>query len=147
MVNEILPVTAVAGADVATDADAAVRTDNDKSYVLTLHSACQNWTVHQYRTDYLTSLDARRFSAMFSDGRKKVMFNRRGIRRDTDVGTWERRENTNNSWRPGCISPIGPFGMPLVRRDRKLDYLRNLRKVLARSGNFVRMSDFELMCF
>lgn len=80
MVDEIQPVTAGARASVA--ADAVVCNDNDEGAELTLYSGCQGWTVAQYKADYSTSLDGRRFSAMFSDGRNKAMFYRRNTRRD-----------------------------------------------------------------
>lgn len=75
MGDEIQPVTAGSGADVKTNAE--VGNGNDNNDELTLRSECRNWTGAQYKADYPTVLDARRFSAMFSDDRIKAMFDRR----------------------------------------------------------------------
>lgn len=136
--------TAGAGANVATDA--VFCNDNEESAELNLHLGCRGWTLAQYKTDYLTSLDARRFNAMFSDGRNKEMFERRDTRRYTNMGTWERRWNAMKSCCLGYISPIGPFDMPFVRHEHELDYLRNLQQLMARVGDFERMSDIKLIC-
>lgn len=51
------------------------------------------------------------------------------------------------SWCPGYICPLGPFDMPFVREDHELGYLRNLRQLTARVGEFRRMSDIDLIFF
>lgn len=50
-------------------------------------------------------------------------------------------------WCPGYTSPIGTFDMQFVRHDHELNYLRNLRKLMAQVADFQRMSDFNLICF
>lgn len=35
--------------------------------------------------------DVKRFEAMFSDGQNKSLYDRKGVRRDTDMGGWNRR--------------------------------------------------------
>lgn len=145
MGHEIPTVTAGSGAGFVTNAK--VRNESDDGGELTLHPGCQNWTVAQYKVDNPTSFDARRFYAIFYAGRRKAMFDQWGTRRDTDMGAWERCCNVIKSWCPGYIITISPFGMPFVRHDHKLDYLRNLRQAIARVCYFQRMSDFALITF
>lgn len=45
-----------------------------------------SWSVAEYKTRYVDSLDARPFGAMFLDGAHSFMFDRRNVRRDTAVG-------------------------------------------------------------
>lgn len=84
-----------AGTDVARDA--VVYYYNNQDAELLLHLGCQCWKVSLYRADYSNSLDARRFEAMFSDGRNKAIIDRRGNQLDTDIDEWYRRWNAMNS--------------------------------------------------
>lgn len=84
MADEIRPV------GTADTSSAASRDGDDGVGDLKPHSGCPSWTVVQYKSHYLGSLDARRFSATISDGRNRTMFGWRGTRPDTDLGAWER---------------------------------------------------------
>lgn len=75
MVDEIQLVIVGDLSDVVTDA--TVKNDSEKVAELVINSGYQNWTVALNKADYLTSLSARHYSAMFSDGRNKKKFNRR----------------------------------------------------------------------
>lgn len=48
-----------------------------------------NWSSTGYCARYGRLLDARWFAGMITDGQSKTMFGRRGIRHDTNIGTWE----------------------------------------------------------
>lgn len=50
------------------------------------HKTVPHWNGVDYRRSFPNLLDARRFSAMVSHGRNSTMFNRLGVRRDTDIG-------------------------------------------------------------
>lgn len=49
-------------------------------------------------------------------------------------------------WCHSHISSVRPFDMPFVRHDHVLNYLRNMRQLIARVDGFRRMSDFESIC-
>lgn len=87
----------------------------------------QSLTVGQIKTDYLASLDARRISAMFTDGRNRTMFDRNGARSDIDIGAWWRRWTLLTSRCSEYFSLIGLFDMPFVRHANEEEYFRNLR--------------------
>lgn len=72
MTDEIQPLDEGTGSGVATET--LRRTGDDESAEPDLHPFGQDWTGAPYKADYPTSLDARRFSAMFSDRRNKAMF-------------------------------------------------------------------------
>lgn len=46
--------------------------------------------VPDYRWLYLNALDERRFGAMFSDRQNSTKSDRMEVRRDTDIGAWNR---------------------------------------------------------
>lgn len=50
-----------------------------------------SWLVAEYTTRYADTSDARRSCAMFSDGADLFLFDRRNVRRDTDIGARSRR--------------------------------------------------------
>lgn len=51
-----------------------------------VHETVSHWDVAEYKRLYPSTLDARRFGALFGDERNLMMFDRMGIRRDTDIG-------------------------------------------------------------
>lgn len=57
MADEIQLVTVGSGTVVATDT--AIHNGEDEGGKHNLLSGCQDWTVDQYKVDYLTSLEAR----------------------------------------------------------------------------------------
>lgn len=81
-----------------------------------LGSEAVDWTVADYRSNHADFLDVHWFKAMFRDGCNAFIYNRRGLKRDTDIAGWNRRWNLMHSCCPGCIDPIGFLDMPLVRR-------------------------------
>lgn len=71
--DEIQPV-------VAADVWKAANQKGDYEVVeLELHEMYTNWAVAQYKEGYSDSLDSWSFSAMYSDGRNRMMFDRRGV--------------------------------------------------------------------
>lgn len=51
---------------------------------------------------------------MFSDGRNAIMYDRRGFKRDTDIGGWNRRCNVMQSCSSGHLHHIGFLDLSLV---------------------------------
>lgn len=45
----------------------------------------RSWSVVEYKTRYVDTIDARRFGAMFLDGANSFVFDCRNSRRDTDI--------------------------------------------------------------
>lgn len=120
--------------------------DGDEGGKFVFHTAGQHWTVARYKADYQASLEARHFSAMFSDGHKETMLERRGFRRDVEMDAWERRWNALKLWCPEYISPVGPFDTPFEHHGHELENLRTSRQLISRVADFRRMS-FEFVCF
>lgn len=50
-----------------------------------------NWGFADYFPQYSRLLDVRRLVSVFLTCQSKTMIDRRGMRRDTDVGAWDRR--------------------------------------------------------
>lgn len=88
------------------------------------------------------SLDATRFSAMFSDGFNMAMFDRRGTERDIDLGARKRSWIEIKSKDPEHICRVSSFDMPFVHHKHGLDYLRDSNRVIALVSDFQGMSDF-----
>lgn len=63
-----------------------------------LQSEAMDWSAADYKSRYAGCFDARRFSAMFSDGRNAIMYDRRGVKRDTDIGGCNRRWQVSQSY-------------------------------------------------
>lgn len=93
-----------------------------------------NWSVAEYREWHGRSLDSRLFQGMFSNGRNATMINRRGMRHDTDIGTWDRRWAMLCTWCPGIISPVGPFDLRFVRHKDDILYLREAYTTVTEAG-------------
>lgn len=108
-----------------------------------LYSGCPGWAVAQYKTRYLDSLAAWRFSAVFPDGRNRTMFYHHVVLRGTGMGPWKRRWTVLRLWRHGYFSPISLFEMPFVRHACKLECKRSLRRSLDRSESFWRVNGFD----
>lgn len=49
------------------------------------------------------------------------MFDRRGSKRDTDIGALERRWIALILWCSGYVGPVGLFDMPLLRHDQEVE--------------------------
>lgn len=68
-------------------------------------------------------LDARWFSAMFSNDRNATMYDRRSVKRDTDISSWNRRWQVLLSYRPHCVNPVGTLDMPVVCHEDESTYV------------------------
>lgn len=84
---------------------------------------------------------------MFCNGSNKAIFDRRGSRRDTEIGVPKRCRNGLKHWCPGCISPDYPSDMPFVRHGYEMEYLRSSGQSTSRVADFRRMSVFEFVRF
>lgn len=56
--------------------------------VTTMNSIVPSWTKVEYKEAFSGCLEAFRFEAMFSDCRNAIIYGRRGVRRNTDIGRW-----------------------------------------------------------
>lgn len=72
------------------------------------------------------------------------MLDRQGLRRDSDIESWEWHWNAPKPRCPGHFSPVRQFDMPFVRHDNDMEYLRNFRHLIARVDDFRRMNELEL---
>lgn len=70
--------------------------------------------------------DACRFLGMFSDGRNRTMVIRRGMLRDTDIGSWERRWLAMRPWFVSTVRPAEAFDMPFVCHVGEVAYVHFL---------------------
>lgn len=113
----------------------------------TVREPVPHWNVAEFKRLYPSTLDTRRFLAMFSDGRNATMFDCMGVRRDTDIGVWERRWASFGSWCAGIMDPIGRSDMPFVRHADEVSYVRSLRWVMCSSENdWPAMGMLDLVC-
>lgn len=108
----------------------------DDNAELVLNARCHCLTVALYKADYLDFFDAIHSSAMFCDGRNKVLFDRRCTTRDMEMGARKRRWNVIKLCCLGFKCPVGSFDMPFVRNDQELYCLRNMQQVIARASDF-----------
>lgn len=102
--------------------------DNIKNAFL-LHSGCPKWTEAEYKVNYPDSLDRRRFSAMFSDGRIRTIFDRRSAGRDTNMCACEWHWTSLKSLCAGYFCPIGLSFIAFERHTNKVEYLPKIYQV------------------
>lgn len=74
------------GTSVGVIAEVRRRSGDDKSGEFVSHPVVQDWKAARYKVDYLSSVDARHFSAMFFDGHNKAMFDCRSSGRNRNKG-------------------------------------------------------------
>lgn len=78
------------GAESSQVADANAASDNRVTDI-DIDGGGPSWSVAEHKTRYEDTLDAWRFGAMFSDGANSIICGRQNVRRDTDIGAWNRR--------------------------------------------------------
>lgn len=83
---------------------------------------------------------------MFSDGRNAVMYDRRGVKRNTDIGGWNRCRKVMQSHRPGFLDDIGLFDMPLVLHKEESNYVLPLATLVGNAGNVGGVMGLEACC-
>lgn len=82
-----------------------------------LRSDDVDWSVTECKSKYADYFEVRRFNAMFSDGRKSIVYDRRAVKRDTDTGGCFSRRQVLLSFCSGYVDPIGSIDMPMVHED------------------------------
>lgn len=105
------------------------------------------WSVIEYKTRYADTLDARRFGAMFLDESNAFMVDRRNVRRDTDIGAWERPSTLLRRWCPGTLKDVFGFDMPIIRHEQKVNYLRCLLRLVRNVSVTFEYRGLDLCCF
>lgn len=73
---------------------------------------------------------------MFSDGASSFLFDRRNVRRDKYIGTWNRRWTLLRRWCLGTLSDVFGINMPISFHVEEVGYLRCLL-------HFVRIVDVQ----
>lgn len=76
----------------------------------------------EYGRSYLSTLDARRFCATFSDGRDFIKVNRQEACSDTDICAWNCGWSNARLWITGIMDPIRYIRMPFFARTDKAAY-------------------------
>lgn len=105
------------------------------SGVLTINSEDPQSTVAKYKNLLLGFWDVRRIESMFFDNRNDMMYNRRGVCRDTDIGVYNRRcecLGTQCTWN---VSLMGWLDMPIVWHEDKSWYMQRQAALLKRSDD------------
>lgn len=80
-----------------------------------LSSEAVDCTFADYKSKYADCFEVLRFNAMIFDGRNATMYDRRGAKRDIDIGGWNHRQSLMQSCCPGYLDPIDLLHMRLVR--------------------------------
>lgn len=75
----------------------------------------------KYHSPYAHVFYARHFCALLLDGRNASIYDGADVRRDTDIGTWNRPRRTLGSWFLGLIRSMGPFDMQSSRQAVSLN--------------------------
>lgn len=57
---------------------------------MVLRSELVDWSAADYRSRYKDCFDVRPFNVVFSHSRNAIMYDCRGVKRDTDIGGWNR---------------------------------------------------------
>lgn len=63
-----------------------VRGERDVDDTLVVQAIPSGWTVVAYERQFRDCWDVRRFEDMFSDGQTSSMYDRKRLKRDTDIG-------------------------------------------------------------
>lgn len=58
------------------------------------------------------------------------MLDRLGVRRDPDIGAWNRRWSSAGQWPANIMIPIGRFDMPFVRHADGITFVHTLGWIL-----------------
>lgn len=71
---------------------------------------------------------------MFSNGRKAIMYDRRGVKCDTDIRNWNRCWQVMQSYCSGYVDPIGSLDIPMVRHKDESIYVLHLATLVEHAG-------------
>lgn len=87
--------------------------------------------VAEYRRLFSNTFDARRFCKMLSNGRTSTTFDRVGFRRDTAIGTCNRRWARARQWCAGMMVLVCFFIKPFARDTDEATYVGALVWILS----------------
>lgn len=110
-----------------------------------LRSEAVDQTVADHKSQYADYFDARRLNSWFN-GRNAVMYNRCGVKHDTDTGGWNLRWDLMQTCCPGYLDPIGFFDMPLVCVEKKSYYVPQLLALIGRADEAKRLMVLDACC-
>lgn len=82
-----------------------------------------NWTVVDYKSRYTDRINVCRFNAMSFDGPNAIIYHRRGVKRHTEIGGWNRRWSLMRSCCPGYLDPMGLLDMRFVPNGNESSYV------------------------
>lgn len=103
-------------------------------------------SVPKYKKCYRDKLDARRFGATFSDEAITFMFDRRNVRRDTDVGAWNWQWTHLRRWCSGTLRDGFGFDMVIVCHAKEVSYLRRLLRLVRNVEVMSEYRRLDLCC-
>lgn len=104
------------------------------------------WTVAAYNMQFLDCWDVRGFEAMFSDGRNASNYDRKGVKRDTDIGSWNHQWPSLRIWCPGYVDPRGMVDVPVLCHEEERNYVTGLLVLMHRFGEVVLIHALDLCC-
>lgn len=80
---------------------------------MVLRSGAVDWSVVDYKSKYEDCFDIRKLNSMLSDGWNEIMYDRRCVKSDINIGGWNRCWQIMKSYCPGYVNLIGPMDMPM----------------------------------
>lgn len=81
------------------------------------------WTVTVYKSKYADGFDIRRFNAIFSDGLYPIMYDWRGVKRDTSTGGWNQDWNLMQARCIEYLDHIGHLIMLFMHHEDESNYV------------------------
>lgn len=109
-----------------------VMTPEDTSVPRTeLRSEAVRCTVTDFKSKYSDCFEVRLFNAMFFDGCNAIIYDRRSVKFDTEIGDWNSCCNLMQSCCPRCTDPVGFLNTPFVRRKDESNYVVRLDALLS----------------
>lgn len=83
---------------------------------------------------------------MFFDGRNAIIYDRRVVMRDTDIGGWNCSWNLMQTCCQGYLDPIGFLDLPLVLHEDKSNYVLCLAALVERAEEIKGLIGLDDCC-
>lgn len=106
----------------------------DTNTTLDVSAISLNWTAVAHKTKFPDCWDVWRFKAMFWDGHNTSMYDRKGVRRNSDICGWNHRRSSLRVWCVCYVDPRGVLDTPFLRHAEKRCYIWRLRALVRRFG-------------
>lgn len=103
-------------------------------------------SVTDCKSIYTDSLYFRGLSAICLAGRNAIMYDRRNLRRKTEIDGWHRHEQVMQSYCPSCGDPIGPLDSLTVRHKVECNYMTFLDTLVEHTGSVRVQMNKEAFC-